>query len=615
MSAAILPLFPNASVPAVRQVDPFDLLPQHAQVAAKARLALLQPAITKVANGCPVKSAARWLSTQLGGDPSMQSIQRWLGAYAESGLMGLATRHKGRVRQAGGWEAKAAEYYNAPQRPAYSTVALWLRQEGFADATDHGVRRYLQSLPSNLSETGRKRLGAHFYDQNVRPHVVRDMSVLPVGFIYEGDGHTCDVYVQEPSTGNPFRPELTVWVDVRSHYVVGWYLSDRESANTTLYSLSHAFIRHDHVPAMVHCDPGSGFIAKIISDETVGFISRFSIKPIVALPGNAKGKGLIEGFFRWFEERCGKRFRTFCGHCRTDNELSRMRDKIRAGELKLPTLQQYADAVRDYFDFYNANPQAGLGKVSPASLWATLDRVPLELPAAAVMRPRDRRKVQRWGVRLHGRLYRHGELARYEAREVTIEYDLHNDSVVWIQDDKGRFICEAGLVEKKPWLPDSRIEEAQQDRLAGQQARLQRKLDEVAGRAHTPFGALTDLTPEPAALPASTEAVADLVANRFEPKAKAKPLPAPAVSRPVDELVMAGVREAMADPAPPLETAEQRFARYLQLRDQVELAEGDADWLATYRRSAECQGLQTMFDAFGYVPGVSLSSDQERANG
>ena len=124
--------------------------------------------------------------------------------------------------------------------------------------------------------------GQHYYRQNLTPYVVRDTSALPVGFIYEGDGHTCDVHIAHPQTGKATRPELTVWLDVRSHYCVGWWLSDAERASDTLFSLSHAIVSHDHVPIMIHVDPGSGYKNKLIQGEAVSYCERLSIEFMTA---------------------------------------------------------------------------------------------------------------------------------------------------------------------------------------------------------------------------------------------------------------------------------------------------------------------------------------------
>ena len=613
---AALLKFPGRDAPiAERVTDPFLAMPLAAREEAQRCLSIIRPALTRISQqGVSIRAAAAWLAASFAeGEPSARTLARWLTQYQTGGIVALAPQYKGRPRQARGWEARAMHLFAQPQRPNYATVALWLRQEGFEDASEHLVRRYLKSLPSDASDTSRKRVGAHYYQQNIKPHVVRDSSVLPVGFVYEGDGHTCDVYVAHPATGRAYRPELTVWVDVRSHRVVGWWLSESESAETTLFSLSHALIGHDHTPSFVHCDVGSGFKARLMTDDVSGFLRRFDIAPMFALPGNAKGKGLIEGFFHWFEERCGKRFSTFCGHCRTDDALRHLRQRVEKGVVKLPSLVDYAQAVKDYFDFYNGNPQRGLDDLSPNDLWQTLERVPLEVPSVAVVRPRETRKVVRWSLALHGRTYRADELAQFEGREVLVEYSLHDDSLVWVFDEKGRFIVEAQLNEKMPWLSDSRIQDGLERGAAGQRKRLQVKLDEVDARSRKPISAasMLDALDAPAATPRAIE-----MPDSRSP-IPALPMPAPAVSlqivRPLDQAAHAATVAACEAAPVPMETQSQRFARCLQLsarRDAgLPLAEADAAWLAIYETTPDYTAARMVFEDFGSLSGVPNNNE------
>jgi putative transposase len=416
-----------------------------------------------------------------GKPPSKATIYRWLEQFRNNGLLGLVCKTEGRKRKGYGWEARALHYYSQPTKPCATTIAYWLRQEGCESATDSRVYRYIKSLPATQGKHSRKRMGGHYYDQNLKPYTLRDETVLPVGFIYEGDGHNCDVYVAHPATGKAWRPELTAWLDVRSHYVVGWWLSEVESGINTLYSLSHALMSHNHTCAGVHVDTGSGFKNRMMTEDTAGYLNKLSIEFMPALPGNAKGKGMTEGFFNIFEERCGKKFETYCGHIRTDRHLSHLAGKVRNGKIKLPSLSTYRDAVAAFIESYNNNPQDRLG-CSPADIWKQLVKVPLSMGADALIRPSEKRTVQRWGVTLFNRLYRSPALADYNGADVVIEYDMHDDNNVIIRDDKRRYICDAHLVERKPWLPDSRIEDLKQKREQGQIARHQKHIEEIKQR-------------------------------------------------------------------------------------------------------------------------------------
>jgi putative transposase len=86
---------------------------------------------------------------------------------------------------------------------------------------------------------------------------------------------------------------------------------------------------------------------------------------------------------------------------------------------------------------------------------------------------------------------------------VLVEYDLHDDSFVAVRHLDGRFICEARLDVKKPWLSESRIVDAEQRAMQHATERLERKIEEVQQRARfitdeqlAAFALLRDEQPE-----------------------------------------------------------------------------------------------------------------------
>lgn len=422
--------------------------------------------------------------------PSRSVICDWLKQFQAHGRVGLIDKQKGRVRKDYGWEATAIRLYNIPSKPSYAAVAEKLREEyQFETATDSAVRRYLKSMPSTLNESSPQRLGQKYHRLNRGRYVERDTSVLLVGEVYEGDGHTVDAYCAHPNTGKPYRPELTIWIDIRSHYVVGWYLSPAESAFSTLFALSHALLNHDHVPAWVHIDNGAGFKAKMLNDESTGFYNRMDIHTTFAIPGNSKGKGLVEGWFKPFRDKHDKFFNDgldYCGHDQAEEINRQLLQQLEKGTRNLKSLGEYRDSVARYVDSYNHRPQKkALDGKTPAELWQTLERVSVEMPEQALMRPRETRIASRCCLALHNRRYEHQDLAHYDRRPVHVEYDLHDDSQVWVYDDKNRLICIAPIKQKKAWLPTSRLEEQREKRKQGRLKRIQAKADNVLAEEAT----------------------------------------------------------------------------------------------------------------------------------
>lgn len=422
--------------------------------------------------------------------PDRSTLYRWidkLDRYQNGNHLALTQQHTGRQRQAYGWEPKAIELFNMPSKPGYADVAFWLRNDhGFPSATNSRVNRYLKTLPETLGKQSPHRMGKNFYKHNLAPYKIRDNEVLPVGFGYEGDGHTVDVYLAHPITGNLYRPEITVWIDVRSRFLVGWYLSDAESAVSTLFALSEALLAHDHVPSMLFLDNGSGFKARMMTDDVSGFFSRMAITPSFALPGNSKGKGLVESFFKIFRNKHDKKEefkQSYCGHDMAAEINRRLPDLVKRGKRKLPSMDEYTASVRKFIDDYNNEPKGVLEGKSPRQVWeAGLQRVPVHVHADALVQPRALRTVGHFRIRLDNRQYQAAELAQYNGRQVLVQYSLHHDGEIRVLDEQERLICIARLVSKVDRLPESRIEEKRQKSEAASIQRQENKIHEIKQR-------------------------------------------------------------------------------------------------------------------------------------
>ena len=419
--------------------------------------------------------------------PDRSTMFRWdkkYGKHLNGDVTAAAPKHKGSERTVHGWEALALRIYSRPSKPTIAAVARELREDHQQEtATDSNVRRYLKSIPKDKGELSPHRMGPRLQRNTQKGYVRRNTEMLPVGAIYQGDGHTIDVYLAHPFTGKIWRAELTVWLDVASRYVAGWYISESESSHSTLFALSHALMAHNHVPAMLHIDNGSGYASKLMSDESAGFYAKFDIDPMFALPYNAKAKGQVERFFGTMERDFGKQWPSYCGKDMADEMRNKIVIEVNRGNYQLPTLQDYKIALTLWIEKYHHREHRGLNGKTPAELWATLERTPLHIDDDAIFRPRVERVVQRGAVRLHNREYATTELYGYNTETVIVEYDLHADDTVRILNMGGRWLCDAPLVLKADYIPKSRLIEAQQKSLAGKEKRLEQKLEEVRDRS------------------------------------------------------------------------------------------------------------------------------------
>lgn len=496
-----------ADLPAIIHADALATATQAQRRIAQLRLQLIGAALAKVSSGVSMSRAAEWLQAsakanqlplaaaaalhELGGVPSLATIKRWLADAKAGGMVALLPEHTGRVRQNYGWEARAIHWFNLPSKPGYTAVALHLQGEGYASATESRVRRYLRTLPATLGAHSPARVGPHLHQLTRRTWQQRHTDDLQAGEVYAGDGHTIDCYVAHPNTGHPCRLELTAFICIKTGYLAGWWFTESESGVSTLYALSHAMRTHDHVPSAVYIDRGAGYRNAMMADENTGFYAKFGIEVIAALPGNPHGKGWIERFFRTVRDRHDKFFdegRAYCGDDAAAETNRRMSVEVRAGRRQLPSAQSYIHSFSQWVKQYHSTLQEVRGD-TPANLWAQLQRVKVELPEAAIMRPAVQAKVFRQRVQFHKRSYFHQALGLYDAHTLRVEYDLHDDAHVWCYDPKGRFICQATLASTIGVLPISRIEEMRDKRGKEQSKRLERKLAEVAAKRQDPITA------------------------------------------------------------------------------------------------------------------------------
>lgn len=430
--------------------------------------------------------------TELGKTPGKATLAKWIKAYNTQGKLGLANKGLGQVRKLRGWEAKALELYHVPSRPTMNAVARKLREdlgfdEGSNIATDTAVRRFFNSMPSELKDKSSWRMGQKTYRDNQRDYNIRTTENLPVGFIYQGDGHCLDVYLAHPETGTPWRAELTPWMDVRSRYIVGYDISMAESAHSTIASLSKAMLNHDHVPAMLHVDNGSGFKNQLTNDKVAGFYKRFDIDVMWAIPGNAKAKN-IERWFRYLEGDFNKMAfpEFFVGDQHSEEaKLYMLRDlnkKTGDKTVVLPTLEEWITEFDLWLTKYHNRPHPEDKSTTPAKMWATLKRTPIHIDYDFNTSMRLQVNVKRNKVRFQNRVYTADFLYQFNDKKMMVEYELGQDKACRLLDLNGRFVLRLQLKSKKDWLPSDRIAEAKIVAAKAATKRLEKQIEEKQAR-------------------------------------------------------------------------------------------------------------------------------------
>jgi putative transposase len=418
--------------------------------------------------------------------PSRSAICEWCSQHREGGIAALLPDHKGRVVEAAGWWGPALEYFNQPGSPDMSAVHRRLVEvDGFA-VTYEQVRSYLNGVPAMFGRNSPARIGKNLYRLTEKSFIRRSTENALPGDVYVADGYRADVYLAHPLTGDIWRPELTVAIDMRSRVCVHWRADEHEGTYAVQNMWAECFAIHNHVPPMLYVDNGSGYKNKLMSDDLTGFYARAGIQQIIhAIPGNPHGKGWVERFFRIVKDDFLKLWKPqfYCGTDMSPEALNHTVRECKAGRLQPPTLAEFNAAFNAWLDRYHQRPHPEDKSVTRAELWGGLVPIPphasvLELKLQAVTRP-----VRRATITHEKREYKHPDLHAFNGTEVLLEYDLMDDRIGVVRTLDGRWICDANLVSAIDAIAPNRLEEKRVARAADAVKRLEKKIDEQKARA------------------------------------------------------------------------------------------------------------------------------------
>lgn len=418
--------------------------------------------------------------------PSRSAICTWCALYREGGIVALLPDHKGRVVDAAGWWGPALEYFNAPSKPDMSAVHRRLvEKDHFAVSYDQ-VRGYLTGVPAMLGRNSPARIGKNLYKLTEKAFIRRSTANALPGDVYVADGYRADVYLAHPITGDIWRPELTVAMDMRSRMPVHWRADEHEGTYAVQNMWAECFARWNHVPPMLYVDNGSGHKNRLMSDEATGFYARAGIQQVIhAIPGNPHGKGWIERFFRSMRDDCLKLWHPelYCGDDMAPEALNRTVAEIKAGRLKLPSLAEFADELNGWIDRYIHRPHPEDARVTRAELWSQLVPIPPAGNVTELKRQAVTLTVRRASVKHGKREYGHPDLHAFNGDKLVMEYDLMDDRIAVMRTASGRWICDANLIVAMDAIAPNRLEEKRQNRVDDAMKRLQKKMDEQQARS------------------------------------------------------------------------------------------------------------------------------------
>lgn len=476
---------------------------------------------------------------------SRRTLQRWT-AEAKQGMEGLAP--KAVVHPEPLWAQPLLDLYRQPQKPSLRHVTIevlpGLLPLGVKPPSYDAARRWLDKVGTVERERGRmlpRELKTRL------PFVRRTFADLLPLDVVSADGHTFDAEVQHPETGRPFRPEMTAFIDIATRKVIGWSVALAECAITVGDAWRHAATSHG-VFAIFYTDNGSGYV----NEQIQALAARLGTRLENSIPYNSQARGVIERLNKtlWIH-LCAKHLPTYVGKD-MDRQARQIvykhTRKVEKSTALIPweTFLTFAGAVVDH---YNGRPHGSLPRITDAATGKIRHSSPSErwdghlaqgwAPEATVegldeFMPQEIRTVIRGEVSLFGHTYFSRELTEWDGCKVRVGYDVHDASRVWIRNEGGALLCEAGFeANARRYFPTSVVEEARHTRL---QAQL-RRLEEKAGRLLPPEPQspidIEDVTPH--TLEVSAQQLRKLgLEEPAEPQAEAAPQPGVAPREPQD---------------------------------------------------------------------------------
>ncbi|MGC5328942.1 Mu transposase C-terminal domain-containing protein [Brevibacillus sp. SYSU BS000544] len=358
------------------------------------------------------------------------------------------------------------QYYLDENRPSaqacYRWVSIWAKENNFGPLPScKAFERRITNIPYAVIRM--YRYGEKDFDDKVAPFARRSYQGLASNDIWVADNHKFDVVVRRPD-GSTYRPQVTMYTDVRSRKTMSIVVSENPNSDTNLLAIRKGILKYG-IPKVVYTDNGMDFLASDIGGrgrrktkkndgehKPPAVFERLGIRMMNAKVKNAKAK-LVERTFREVKENFSKLFLTYQGgHVKERPERLL---KILKDPNNIVTEEEFAEAFETFaFGWLDHQPHHGDGmngktphQVYAEQLVEKRTALPEDLDLM-LMRSSKPVTVGRNGVRLtlygYGLDYYNTELvAQYRGKKVYVRFDPANLGEVRVYDLEDRFLMTA----------------------------------------------------------------------------------------------------------------------------------------------------------------------------
>lgn len=369
-------------------------------------------------------------------------------------------------------KAVFGQYWLTENRPAvalaYTLTEEWAKLERPDLLPLPNIRsfyRMVKEYPDHIIKYFR--YGEKAFEDECMPYIVREYENFEVNEVWSADYHTLDIMVKDDETGEPFRPHLIYWIDVRSRKVLTYYLAKTSNSDGTFISFRNAVKKYG-IPKNVYLDNGREFLVSDIggrgrrkTDKTADYGSnlfkRLGIEMTNAIVRNGKAK-IIERMFLNVKNDFSKLIDTYTGG--KPEERPEKYKKVMKDPNKILTFSELKEALELYVNgYYNqkASKAKGLNGLCPDEFYSQnliKKRVlTAEQEELLLLRTSRLQTVSRNGVKYtldNEELWYYNTdlIINYLGLKVYLRYDPENMKTVQVYDDEERFICTAELTLK-----------------------------------------------------------------------------------------------------------------------------------------------------------------------
>ncbi|WP_314140373.1 Mu transposase C-terminal domain-containing protein [Buttiauxella noackiae] len=456
-----------------------------------------------------------------------RSLQEWLTVYlttkpgSERLAMLAPGHHKERSLDDIAWLPRFLSYWRSANGPNMRFCYRDFCRDWKAEYHDQpamlsvmpsydAICRAMKKLPKRERMRGRVSGGAA---RALEVYSRRDWSMMPVNGCWICDGKSLDMKVKHPINKTAFTPELTLVIDGRTRFVVGWSMSYSENVRGVSEAYRYG-IQHHGKPLFVYTDNGSGQKNKTLDAETTGIFPRMGIEHMTGIPGNPQARGIIERLNGVIPYAIAQRVPTYNGRGADRDNLRRLMVAVDSAENaqskgkaldsrqrraleQVPEWDIVLDIIQEEVDRYNNShehselPKYNGKHLTPAQYRSAVlategDDIEYltEIELRDMFMPEVRRIVDRGWVLLNNNHYFSNALADLDSQEVLVRYDPRNAEEVLIHKTDGAFVCKAlWNGNTRAAVPVTEVERQIKERAKRQVALLDKKKQKVIEQA------------------------------------------------------------------------------------------------------------------------------------